>query len=867
MKRTRMRRPKRNRSLSPAPAPPPAPPASPPLRLQSPLFNAASLISPPISFPSQLPAPPSPPTSPSPPYPSLSAAPCASSLLPPPPPPPSPLDSPAHVGLGGLTDPFPDWRGRFHVIDRLGYGSFASVWLAHDSHHPPPHPHNVVALKRIRPLSSAQRIYDEARFLEQLDGQHHCCKLLEILIDKDDPRCHPTLVLSYMPHSSYKTYLPELTLAHIQQYMRALLEALAHLAAQPTPILHRDLKPANFLVQWPPSEESVERWLRDRTDVSGGFRLVDFGLAHAQHKHADRERAKARELQNKRRRHNPDTTPHPTSTSPATTSPTPTAAQSLPELKKSSTLGTRGFRAPEILLRHPRQQLCCASDVWNAGVIFLSLLTQRYPIFDRSDSEEALVQLMTLLGTPTHIGDTNITLHNLNLQRSAEDANIFSGPLTAANADRMKDFQFPGLEEYCWLSTERHWPSEAFDLLRGLLTFDPHERLTAQQAIHHPFLSIDYDVQDETYAERVEIAERNEVQWMERKRQREERWRENERKRRVSLEKENQSLSSQSSTTSLYRRQNWMGSSPTSSALHSPLHQLYSRGRADISSRGATVGLLSGSGWNSRAELSLSAAQPYKRYPPVVATEPREDSASSSATFLPHYSNEAEATPKQWNPFQLVAEEESHHSSPKSSDRVEPAGNHSESSASSVAPSPKQPTSLARPPPPPLVESAADRVIASHLRDHPEFLTFPRRLYKPSTTDNPASLSPQLRPTESTLQPKTDVSTTATKGALSPPRRPCKPPIPASIAISPQSSNRVKPAGNVIDSSASSVEPSPKQPTSPTRPPPRSCFTSPDRLMPIITQLMRGNNPEWGKPTFPRRLYKPSTTAGIPCVK
>ena len=552
--------------------------------------------------------------------------------------------SPAKSSVGLLTDPFPDWRGRFEVIERLGYGSFASVWLARDTQHPAPHPHHIVALKRIRPLSSTQRIFDEARFLEQLGGQHHCCQLIEILVDPDDPRCHPTLVLAYMPHEAYKNYLPQLTLAHVQQYMRALLESLAHLAAQTTPILHRDLKPANFLVQWPPTQETVERWLRDRTDVNGGFRLVDFGLAHAQPKHADRERAKAREQQHKKRRHSSEPTLPPTT---LPTQPPPAAAphassslaaRSLPPLKKSSTLGTRGFRAPEILLRHPRQQLCCVSDVWNAGVIFLSLLTQRYPIFDRSDSEEALVQLMTLLGTQSHMGDTNITLHNIDLQRAAEDAEMFSTPAAAAaaktgvSADEAKGMQFPSLEEYCWLSTERHWPAEAFELLRGLLAFDPHDRLTAQQALSHPFLAIDYDVHNAAYAKRVESAEKNEVEWTERRRCREERWRDNERQKRLTLEKENHTLQQHHQHTARepYRIHNSSDRPLLSSISQSPLHQLY-RGasgsgarRLDMeSSRGAAVGLLSGSGWTDRAELSLPPSQPqpsshsqsYRRFP------------------------------------------------------------------------------------------------------------------------------------------------------------------------------------------------------------------------------------------------------------
>eukprot|EP00298_Acanthocystis_sp_HF-20_P000473 c10641_g1_i2.p1 GENE.c10641_g1_i2~~c10641_g1_i2.p1 ORF type:complete len:140 (+),score=37.81 c10641_g1_i2:73-492(+) len=60
--------------------------------------------------------------------------------------------------------------------------------------------------------------------------------------------------------------------------------------------------------------------------------------------------------------------------------------------------GTRGFRAPEILVKHRHQTP--AIDIWSSGIIFLCLLTRRYPFFHPSpvDDMMALGQLMNLVG-------------------------------------------------------------------------------------------------------------------------------------------------------------------------------------------------------------------------------------------------------------------------------------------------------------------------------------------------------------------------------------------------------------------------------------------------------------------------------------
>ncbi|XP_071521178.1 uncharacterized protein [Panulirus ornatus] len=59
--------------------------------------------------------------------------------------------------------------------------------------------------------------------------------------------------------------------------------------------------------------------------------------------------------------------------------------------------GTPGFRAPEVLLRHPDQGT--AVDMWSVGVILLCLLSGRYPFFRAVDDLSTLAEITTLLGT------------------------------------------------------------------------------------------------------------------------------------------------------------------------------------------------------------------------------------------------------------------------------------------------------------------------------------------------------------------------------------------------------------------------------------------------------------------------------------
>lgn len=188
--------------------------------------------------------------------------------------------------------------------------------------------------------------------------------------------------MPYFSHDSFKDFMTTMDAAWIKKYMRALLIALDHLHEHK--VMHRDIKPGNFLYS-------------RRTDQ---FLLVDFGLAHFQLEDEDDQQAK------KRKREDDDeeatraakrqklSSSQSQSRLAVLTPPTNDPSQ---KRRVPARAGTRGFRAPEVLLRCIKQTT--AIDVWSAGVILLSILSGRYPFFQSPDDMAALAELAMICGT------------------------------------------------------------------------------------------------------------------------------------------------------------------------------------------------------------------------------------------------------------------------------------------------------------------------------------------------------------------------------------------------------------------------------------------------------------------------------------
>jgi len=131
--------------------------------------------------------------------------------------------------------------------------------------------------------------------------------------------------------------------------------------------------------------------------------------------------------------------------------------------------GTKGFRAPEVLIRVPNQTT--AIDIWSAGVIMLSLCTRRYPFFHSPDDLTALCEITTILGSDvvSHAAAT--------LQKQVTFSN------------QIASISFESLCKRLSGSKELIISESGLHLLKCCLDPNPSSRISAKQALAHPFLN------------------------------------------------------------------------------------------------------------------------------------------------------------------------------------------------------------------------------------------------------------------------------------------------------------------------------------------------------------------------------------------
>ncbi|EAS36734.3 CDC7 protein kinase [Coccidioides immitis RS] len=306
-----------------------------------------------------------------------------------------------------LEDSFDGFSERYRLIRRIGEGTFSTVYKAEDllydrfcnawdpdseqeeigdhDRAPSKRPRlgdsrdvsvqrakkrktaRYVALKKIYVTSSPFRIQNELELLLSLRGCMSVCPIITAFRHHDQV----VAVLPYFPHADFRVLYRTFLVEDMRLYLRSLLIALH--AVHRENIIHRDIKPTNFLYN-PVHRRGV---------------LVDFGLAEREYLSGE---------------------PCPCSDMAGMTrlvdapyfSRTQVMSAGYPKSdsrpsRRANRAGTRGFRAPEVLLKCTSQTT--KIDIWSVGVILLTLLGRRFPFFHSVDDVDAMIELASIFGT------------------------------------------------------------------------------------------------------------------------------------------------------------------------------------------------------------------------------------------------------------------------------------------------------------------------------------------------------------------------------------------------------------------------------------------------------------------------------------
>ncbi|XP_062024530.1 serine/threonine-protein kinase AFC3 isoform X1 [Rosa rugosa] len=331
---------------------------------------------------------------------------------------------------------------RYKILNKMGEGTFGRVLECWDRQ-----TREYVAIKVVRSIQkyrdAAMMEVDVLNQIANNDTGNSCCVQIRDWFDYRNHICivfeklGPSL-FDFLKRNKYCPFPVDL----VREFGRQLLESVAYM--HDLRLIHTDLKPENILLV---SSEYVKlpgfkRFSSDEMQYrclpkSSAIKLIDFGSTVF------------------------DNQIH------------------------SSIVSTRHYRAPEIILGLGWTYPC---DLWSVGCILVELCAGE-ALFQTHENLEHLAMMERVLGPlPQHM--TQRASHGA--EKYFRRGTRLNWPLGAVSRESIRAVK--KLDSLKDMVSRRVGSSKSSsfltDLLYGLLKYDPSERLSARQALAHPFFKI-----------------------------------------------------------------------------------------------------------------------------------------------------------------------------------------------------------------------------------------------------------------------------------------------------------------------------------------------------------------------------------------